>query len=161
MTTEYYYGTVNNDSYSHWNSNDLVAYGFDSNDDIFGNDGNDYIDGGVGNDYLYGGFGDDYLVGYDGDDYLVGSYGNDYLIGGYGADRFFFYSPYEGVDTIADFYWQEGDKIEVSQYGFGASSNNDFFYDTYNGDLFFQGNLFANLENIPTDFSIESDIVLV
>ncbi|MCJ8282462.1 MAG: hypothetical protein MJK14_22200 [Rivularia sp. ALOHA_DT_140] len=93
-------------------------------------------------------------------DYLIGEAGDDYLLGGFGADTFAFDSPNSGVDVIADFYWEEGDKIEISQFGFGTSSTDDFFYDNSNGDLFFEGNLFANLENIPIDFSVQQDIVL-
>ncbi len=160
MATEYYYGTEGNDYYVHDNSDDLVAYGYGGNDDIFGNSGNDYIDGSHGDDYLYGGFGDDDLLGFDGNDYLIGEAGNDYLLGGFGADTFAFDSPYSGVDVIADFYWQEGDKIEVSQFGFGTSSTDDFFYDNYNGNLFFDGILFATIDNVPIDFSTQFDIVL-
>lgn len=145
-------------------------YGTVGNDNIVGSVNNDYIDGWTGDDSLYGEAGNDYMLGYDGYDYLSGGdgndvlngeAGNDYLVGGYGADTFVFNSLYDGVDTIADFYWGEGDTIEVSQFGFGATSTSEFFYDNYNGDLFFQGNLFATIENVPTDFSTELDIALV
>ena len=133
MSTEYYYGTEGNDYYIHNSSDDLVAYG---------------------------GVGDDELFGFDGNDYFIGESGNDYLLGGFGADTFAFDSPYSGIDVIADFYWQEGDKIEVSQFGFGTSSTDGFFYNSNNGDLFFEGILFATIENVPIDFSTQSDIVL-
>lgn len=161
MDTEYYYGTEGNDYYDYQNENDLVAYGYGGDDSIFGSIGNDYIDGSYGNDFLVGYDGNDSLLGYDGNDLLAGEAGDDYLLGGYGADTFAFYSPYDGVDVIADFYWEESDKIQISQEGFGTGSTSDFFYDNFNGNLLFQGILFAQIENVPTGFSPESDIVLV
>ncbi|MBD2359130.1 hypothetical protein H6G41_31850 [Tolypothrix sp. FACHB-123] len=43
----------------------------------------------------------------------------DTLTGGNGADTFVFYNQDNGIDTIADFNADEGDRIQVSRSGFG------------------------------------------
>lgn len=87
-----------------------------------GGDGNDILDasqtyvdvtasGGVGNDSLTGGYGNDYLQGDEGDDTLIGGAGADiFVVGG------------AGTDTIVDFNFSEGDKIQISALEFGISS---------------------------------------
>ncbi|HEY9729779.1 MAG TPA: calcium-binding protein [Chroococcales cyanobacterium] len=85
-----------------------------------GGDGNDTLMGGDGNDTLIGGFGSDSLNGGAGNDILVGGFGNDTLIGGAGADSFALCSPSTGIDTIADFSGQQGDKLVVSASRFGG-----------------------------------------
>lgn len=121
-----------------------------------------WMDGTVNDDLLTGSDGNDTLLGYEGNDYLIGYGGSDYLAGGLGADTFAFNSPFDGgVDVIADFNPLEGDIIQVSQLGFGATSPYDFSYDTLSGDLSFQGSVFANIENVPTDFVPEYDISIV
>lgn len=123
-------GGIGNDSLVAWKGNDILK----------GGDGNDYLEGAQDNDLLYGDSGDDTLYGdrqpnapprsgVDGRDTLYGGAGNDILSGGSdndtlygdaGADRFTFYSPTEGIDTITDFRLQEGDKLVVSASGFGG-----------------------------------------
>lgn len=67
--------------------------GNDLNNVITGNGGVNTLDGGTGNDTLIGGA------------------GRDVLRGGAGADRFVFTTRTDGVDRIADFSRQEGDKL--------------------------------------------------
>lgn len=112
------------------------------------------------NDLLLGSFGNDYLVGDSGNDKLYGGPGNDTLYGGTGADTFGFYSPYEGIDVIKDFNYVEGDKIEISKSGFGASSTNQFSYNSSTGALFFTNTQFATLQ-IGSGFVPSLDIVFV
>lgn len=116
------------------------------------NSDNDYINGKGGNDTLYGWDGDDKLLGKAGDDKLYGESGFDTLNGGSGADIFVLgssgtvYDNGFGYDTIKDFEWVEGDKIQVtgklsdysvSQFGSGM-------------DVYYKGDLIAYAENTPT-----------
>lgn len=139
----------------------------DGNDTIIGNSAANALDGGRGNDLLYGVAGNDYLDGGAGDDILVGGFGNDSLTGGSGADKFFFNYLSEGIDTIQDFNWTEGDIIQLSALGFGASSLSQFSYNSLTGALFFAALdssglvQFATIENTPAEFSVNSNIVLV
>ncbi|BAZ32395.1 hypothetical protein NIES4074_49000 [Cylindrospermum sp. NIES-4074] len=119
-------------------------------DDVKGTDQSDTIIGDSQNNQLFGNAGNDTLVG---------GFGKDRLSGGAGADRFVFNSLSEGGDLITDFTRAEGDKIQVSKVGFGASNFNQFSYN--NGALFFQGIQFATLANNPAGFAVSLDVVLV
>ncbi|MEH2023149.1 M10 family metallopeptidase C-terminal domain-containing protein, partial [Nostoc sp.] len=110
---------------------------------------------------LIGTVGNDTIVGSSANNVLNGGAGNDVLYGGAGADKFVFNSKYEGIDIIKDFQWTEGDKIQISKSAFGASSNNQFSYNSTNGNLFFLGYQFATIENKPSGFSVNLDVVLV
>lgn len=180
------YGTSSGDHIYAYSGDDYV-FGDDGNDYIFGDDGNDKLDGWNGNDYLSGSYGNDTLLGYngndtlygdDGNDNLYGEAGNDKLYGGYGqdtlsggagADSFVFNYQDESIDVITDFQWTEGDKIQIGQYSFGASSLSQFSYDSSSGALFFDASLFdsiypvqfATIENKPSGFSAGLDIALV
>jgi Ca2+-binding RTX toxin-like protein len=138
---------------------DDISYLADATDGDFldGGDGRDTLYGVFGNDVLLGASGNDSLNGGDGNDDLYGGAGNDTLVGGGGADIFHFYSPSSvGIDTIRDFKYLEGDKIEISVNGFGASSKDLFFYDYTNGALSFNGQRFATLKDIGDFTSISS-----
>jgi len=94
-------------------------YGYDGADTLNAGDGNDNLSGGAGNDTLKGELGNDSLNGGDGNDLLDGGLGQDSLTGGLGADKFDFNavteSPAGGAyDTIVDFKWSEGDKVDLS-----------------------------------------------
>jgi Ca2+-binding RTX toxin-like protein len=90
---------------------------------------------------------DNILNGGTGNDTLIGKGGNDTLVGGSGADTFVFesltknyYPPntyQEGIDSITDFKWAEGDKIQISKSGFGATSTSQFSYNNSTGALYF------------------------
>ncbi|MBD2042888.1 calcium-binding protein [Microcoleus sp. FACHB-672] len=87
----------------------------------YGNALNNSIVGNAGNNYLWGGAGNDTITGGVGNDTIRGSVGSDVLTGGAGADYFNFYSTSEGSDSITDFSWGQGDKIALSDSGFGGS----------------------------------------
>jgi Ca2+-binding RTX toxin-like protein len=142
---------VNFDNVRGTNRNDIIN-GDGQNNQLFGNGGSDLLVGADGNDFLSGG---------DGNDGLRGGLGVDTLLGGLGADRFAFTSLSDGIDTILDFQQIQGDKITVSQVGFGAISLAQFTYDNVSGSLSFLGNQFAVLANLPGAFSVASDVVLV
>lgn len=166
---DYLSGGSGNDYLSGGRDNDTLyggsghdsMYGGEGNDYMSGSYGNDYLSGGSGNDTMYGGSDRDTMYGGSGKDKIVGGYGNDYLHGGDGADKFVFNNKYEGIDTIADFDWDEGDKIQVSKSGFGASSTYDFSYNSSNGSLSFKGHKFATIANKPAGFNVHYDIDLV
>lgn len=65
---------------------------------------------------LIGNGGKNHLFGKAGFDTLDGGKGNDLLTGGDDADAFVFKKGY-GRDTITDFSHEEGDKIDLSQWG--------------------------------------------
>ena len=124
---------------------------------------------GNGNDYIVGTSGKNVIRAGGGHDTLVGGAGNDRLTGGYGADSFRFTSLSHGVDTITDFYWQEGDKIEIDASSFGATSKHQFSYNAHTGALSFNASpndgimpqTFAVLAARPYDFYVSLDVTLV
>jgi Ca2+-binding RTX toxin-like protein len=152
-----YYGTSASETIDPLNPADDYIFGDAGNDILYGWSGNDTIDGWKGHDSLYGEAGDDTLLGYSGNDYLSGGEGSDRLVGesgydtlngGAGADTFVFNSPWEGIDTIQDFKYQEGDTIEVSSAGFGigADEYEAFTFDSSTNSLFFEDTQLATLQ---------------
>lgn len=159
---------------------DDTLFGYGGDDTLFGWYGNDYLDAGSGNDKLYGEDGHDTLIGGFDHDTLSGGYGHDTLIGsnpnvnnsgygeydvlngGYGADLFVLGDSYEtyyqgyGYATISDFYYSEGDKIQV--YG----SADDYTLTPYdNGiDINYHGDLIGHIEN-TTNVIISEDFIFV
>lgn len=125
-------------------SSDISGTGNAVNNTITGNDANNS------------------LFGFDGNDTLTGGVGKDTLTGGTGVDKFVFYSPSEGIDTITDFKWSEGDKIEVSAIGFGIVQDqyDRFRLDRSTGDLFFGETQFASLQ-LDSGFIPSQDITIV
>ncbi|OKH42845.1 hypothetical protein NIES2101_32340 [Calothrix sp. HK-06] len=134
-----------------------------------GNNLNNTITGNQYDNILYGGAGNDILSGKG---------GNDTLIGGSGADTFVFesltanYFPantyQEGIDSITDFNWAEGDKIQISKSGFGATSTSQFSYNSSTGALYFDASPSDSIAAIQfatltpgTSFIPGSDIKLV
>jgi Ca2+-binding RTX toxin-like protein len=103
----------------------------------------------------------DTLIGGNGDDILTGGAGTDILTGGAGADKFVFNNKFEGIDIIKDFQWTEGDKIQISALSFGATSLNQFSYNSSNGALSFVDYQFAIIENKPAGFAVSLDVHLV
>ncbi|GAB6845595.1 Ca2+-binding RTX toxin-like protein [Methylorubrum rhodinum] len=93
-------------------------YGGDGNDKLYGNGNGDWLYGDVGDDVLYGGEGNDTLSGGKGRDVLHGGPGRDDMTGGAGADLFVIYDePQAGTETITDFNFREGDRIDVRALG--------------------------------------------
>jgi Ca2+-binding RTX toxin-like protein len=128
---DYLYGYAGNDSLYGGTGNDW-AYGGNDHDRIYGDSGTDRLYGEAGNDSLYGGNDNDWVYGGAGTDKLYGEAGNDYiqgygysaseydtLTGGLGADKYALgdtsqsYYAGAGYACIADFKWEEGDKIQV------------------------------------------------
>ena len=88
-------------------------------DTIFGGGGTDTINGGDGNDTIDGEGANDTINGGNGNDVIFGGLGQDSLTGGAGADTFKFNSVIGSPnavtrDTIFNFTWSEGDKIDIS-----------------------------------------------
>ncbi len=129
-------------------SDAINGVGNNLNNTIRGNDANNNLYGMEGNDRLYGRGGDDRLSGWTGNDTLMGGFGNDTLLGGADADTFVFSSPLEGIDTIRDFAYGEGDKIQVSASGFGIGTGDysKFSFDSSTGALSFDGTQFASIQ---------------
>jgi Ca2+-binding RTX toxin-like protein len=145
------------DTLDGWLGNDKL-FGDAGNDTLLGWDGNDTLNGGSGNDSLFGENGKDTLIGGLGNDRLSGNLGADTLTGNGGADRFLFNSLSEGIDAITDFSLGQGDRIEVSQFGFGATGLNQFSFSA--NTVFFSGNAFATLQ-AGSGFNVNTGIVLV
>lgn len=101
--------------------------------------GNDVLDGGDGNDVLYG---------EGGDDILIGGAGNDTLYGGTGADTFVF-TTFDGVDTVKDFSFAEGDKLDITSILDG--------YDESVDDLADFIHMVVDQENMNTIMQVDSD----
>ncbi|WP_287729234.1 M10 family metallopeptidase C-terminal domain-containing protein, partial [Microcystis sp. M061S2] len=132
--------------------NSLLTDTLVSIENLIGTAGNDTIIGNTANNSLNGGAGNDTLIG---------GAGNDTLTGGAGADKFRFNFLSEKVDTIQDFFWPEGDKIEVSASGFGATSLSQISYNAGTGSLSFLGTEFAKIANLPAGFAVSLDVVLI
>ncbi|GAB4459975.1 MAG: hypothetical protein OHK0037_06360 [Elainellaceae cyanobacterium] len=152
------FGDSGNDQIFGGTGNDSLD-GQDGNDTLLGGDGNDTLLGGNGSDSLTGGLGDDSLSGSEGNDVLTGGSGNDTLLGGAGADNFSFFS-FDGVATIQDFSRAEGDKIQISKFGTGATLTSQFVYSSLTGALTFNGSQVMQLQPGLT-FSPSVDLVLI
>ena len=113
------YGGQGNDLVYGGQGNDLVL-GNQGDDTVTGNQGNDTVYGGQGNDLVYGGQGDDIVYGNVANDTMIGGTGNDILIGGAGADLFVFVAG-DGVDTIADFNFGEGDRLSLGGQSYSVA----------------------------------------
>lgn len=124
-------------------------------DNVIGTNEGDSIKGDRQNNQLVGNAGNDTISGGFGNDTIIGGEGNDVLTGGFGADEFIFNSLNEGIDTIKDYRFGQGDVIQVSKVGFGTTKSSDFFYDTSNGNLSFQGTQFAFVENLASNLNIQ------
>ena len=124
-------GSSGNDLVSGGDGNDRVIGGI-GDDQLFGDDGDDQLVGQTGIDFMHGGAGNDQLLADPGDDRLWGDAGadelrggrdNDWLDGGTGVDLLagspgsdtfaFTFAPDMGLDTIEDFTWGDGDRLEV------------------------------------------------
>jgi len=113
-----------------------LLFGNRGNDLLFGNMGNDTLYGGSDNDLIFGGRDDDLLFGDAGNDTLSGDQGTDTMYGGDGADIFRFQVG-DGNDTIMDFTFSAGDRLETSSsrgYALTSSGTGDAVIDFLNGD---------------------------
>ncbi|MDJ0616955.1 MAG: FG-GAP-like repeat-containing protein [Calothrix sp. MO_192.B10] len=111
-------------------------------DEVYGNENNDYLAGGFDNDILDGG---------SGDDTIAGGLGNDTLKGGSGADTFIFEQSSGSSDVVQDF--TTADLIQIAP-SVGATSINQFSFNSSNGQLSYKGNLIATLNGVSSfDFT--------
>ncbi len=60
---------------------------------------------------------EDIIILREGNETAVGYEGNDTITGGSGADTFVFTKGENGTDTITDFSFADGDRIDLSSYG--------------------------------------------
>jgi Ca2+-binding RTX toxin-like protein len=82
---------------------------------VDGGSGNDTITGTQFADNLRGGAGSDKLYGNAGNDLIRGGAGTDTVSGGQGADTFYYAETgSKNRDTISDYKFSEGDKIDLS-----------------------------------------------
>lgn len=130
------YGTANDDLIRGLAGNDYLS-GEAGHDTIYGDAGADTLKGRDGNDLLYGGDGADYLEGNNGNDILYGGLGVDTLKGSSGVDTFVFQSIGDAGDTIQDYSYSSGEKIDISDLlaGYNAPTDDisDFVQITDNG----------------------------
>nr|WP_280136970.1 calcium-binding protein [Rhizobium sp. Root1212] len=101
-------------------TNDAAGDTFSSIENITGSSYDDIITGNTGANVLRGEAGNDTLRGDAGNDVLTGGLGGDKLYGGAGGDRFVFKAAQDstvatsGRDTIYDFVYSGGDRIDLS-----------------------------------------------
>jgi hypothetical protein len=81
---------------------------------INGTSAKDVLQGTNGDDIIHGRGGADTIDGRDGDDLIHGGNGGDTITGGRGADLFLYQYLSEGGDTVTDFNYSEGDKLDVT-----------------------------------------------
>jgi fimbrial isopeptide formation D2 family protein/uncharacterized repeat protein (TIGR01451 family) len=102
----------------------------------------DKLSGDGGANRIEGGAGADTLMGDAGNDSLLGGADGDSLAGGAGADRFIFATLAESAaaspDTIVDFSWVEGDRIDLSAIDAQAGVAGDQAF-TFVGTASFSG----------------------
>lgn len=154
-------GLATNDGFGNQDTLSGVDHVFGGyyNDYIVGDDFNNKLDGFLGNDTLIGAAGDDFLYGADGDDVLDGGAGNDMLTGAGGADTFVLSPGDQTIETITDFSWDQGDKINIAPGPFLVSLD-QFAYSPGEGTLSWQGTPFATLSSLPQDFNVQTDIII-
>ena len=109
------------------------------------------------------GDGNDTLTGNDQNNVIGGGRGKNVLTGGDGPDTFVFSFLSGSLNRITDFDHTEQDSIQINSDRFGATSLDQFSFNSDNGSLSFKGEKFVTLENIDnTDgFSVNRDIVIV
>jgi Ca2+-binding RTX toxin-like protein len=105
------------------------------------------FDGGAGKDKLDASLTDVKIIanGGAGNDILIGGNNNNSFTGGAGRDTFVL-QP-DSINWISDFNNIEGDKIQLSQVEFGISSTNQLEYDGATGELSFQNDLIATIQD--------------
>ncbi|MEL6930360.1 MAG: calcium-binding protein, partial [Cyanobacteria bacterium J06600_6] len=128
---------------------------------FYGGDGDDHFNGSSTSVDLVilGEAGNDSLTGGSGDDWINGGDGNDTLIGGAGADTFVLGG--NGIDTIADFNFSEGDTIQISTMDFGVSDVDSLSYDTNTQTLSSGETVLTTLENPVAEFNLNEYVDLV
>lgn len=115
-----------------------------------------------GNDTINGGEGDDLIFGQEGNDVIDGGEGDDTLFGGSGSDTFILADAGNGIDTIEDFNFAEGDRLDISNILSGNQANNfsDFILSTEQGgdtNIFYDASGNGNL-NAATQIATLSGV---
>lgn len=105
---------------------DDTIYGNAGNDTIYGQRAADHLFGDNGNDWLHGGQENDTVNGGAGSDMINGGLGNDILTGDAGADTFVFV-PNQGADTVTDFDFVEGDRLDLQDQSYSLSATQSGF----------------------------------
>ena len=112
---------------------------------------------------MLGNTGVDTLSGGEGNDILEGEGGDDILNGGFGADTFVYATILgTGIDVIEDFFYEEGDRIQVFAEGFDIDTDeiDRFRFNPSSREVTFDGEPFAIIAN-ETDFIPIEDIDIV
>lgn len=117
------FGNQNDDQIFGGQDNDVVFGGQDQ-DQLYGNLGEDQLYGNLGADFLHGGIGNDMLFGGQSNDTMNGGADDDVLQGGLGSDLFVF-APAQGNDVIADFRFEEGDRLDLQGQDYVLGQNNE------------------------------------
>lgn len=162
------YGESGNDTLLGYTGYDFLSGG-SGDDSLFGESGHDTLLGGSGSDTLVGGSGSDYIDGYGGYAYeydvLTGE-GSGSAPGvnssGYdGADTFVlgdvFGAYYQGAGyaTITDFFWAEGDTIQVH----GSASDYSLGFQDWSGSsatdtlIYYQNDLIGVVQDTTNVFT--------
>ena len=114
-------------------------YGSSHADTIIGRGGNDQINGGNGDDIIFGGA------------------GTDYLTGGAGADTFGFFATDvgNGVDTIYDFNFTQGDVIDMRDVlsGYDPLTDNIADFVSFVDPNPYASNLYIDIDGTGTGHS--------
>ena len=141
-----------NDTLLGGNASDVITAG-SGNDSLTGGENNDTLNGGDGIDTLSGDNGDDRLIGGSGDDLLFGGSSNDFLDGGTGfdileggsGDDVFVLRIGDGTDIIADFNFNGGDRLGLTD---GLQFNSLSFS---GNDILSGGQVLATLNGVDTE----------
>ena len=151
METDEFWGQGYRESIYSARGDDLINAAA-GNDLVRAGKGNDFVNGNQGNDEIWGDLGDDRLRGGKDNDWLFGGIGNDALWGDRGADRF---RISEGDDTIWDFSFAAGDRLELkAELGYELTqSGADLLFSTALGSA-------RLIKNNLSDFSVDA-VVLV
>ena len=96
------------------------------------------------------------VIGSQGNDRIIGNNLNNAIEGSGGADTFVFSSFDGSIDTIRDYSFESGDRLEISRSGFGTG---EFTYNPNSGGLFYEEQQFAVLENRPDFDSVSSGLI--
>ena len=103
---------------------------------------------------------DDIIVLREGNETAVGYGGNDTITGGDGADIFVFTKGENGRDTITDFSFADGDKIDLTSYGISSEKvARDSISDDPIISVITQGGIVRYDETAAVALTIDGDVV--
>ena len=103
---------------------------------------------------------EDIIILREGDETAVGYEGNDTITGGSGADTFVFTKDENGTDTITDFSFADGDRIDLSSYGISSEETAEALISDETIIQLVEENSIVRYEDIEAAaISIDGDIV--